>query len=368
MYTNGIFEQMEKLNQENWEFISGYLANLITVIGKNPIGGSRRVLDHTSLIVPLGYNFNEVEHQAFLKVLNSLYGEFLYNTFKRRATFYLGRLLRVLERFPSKTYDKRQISEWLSSLSGLLRDMDALIYSGEILKEVEHFASSTLSLSRFITTWHDPELVTALYLLEMSEREGRGATYGTERYLIERAKHELEVLIDPSSRLVFTEFLDDEANIWWGLFKLLHWELDGFELHTYRGISGFLEIVEKLVGRKSITFPKGEMMKREITFEVQGEYKTILSISSTAFMLADLLQDLQYTDYAEQVRSHAMRLQEPYLLGQKVRNKSLLYFRSLESEVWGRVISWRNGEGMTDFRGQRLKSGYYQRAFVNRSR
>ncbi len=367
MTTKAVFDQMEHCNQENWEFIHGYLTELTKVVSKNPKGSSRRILDYSSLISPLGYDLSTSEHEAFLKILNSSYGEFSYDTFKRRATFFLTRLQRVLERFPNNLYEKRQTLEWLNCVSGLLRDMDAVIYSTEVLKEVEHFASSTLSLTRFITTWHDPELVTSLYLLELSEREGRSATYNTERYLIERAKHELETLIDPSSKVLFTELLDDEANVWWGLFKLLHWELDRFEIHSYRGIAGCLAIIEKLIERKSITFPAGELAKREITFEVQGEYKTILNIASTGFMLADMLQDIQYPEHAEKIRSYVVKLQEPYMFGQKIRKTNHLYFRSMESEVWGRIMAWHKREGMIDFRGQKIKPGFYRKALLNQN-
>ncbi|PKO01279.1 MAG: hypothetical protein CVU42_00270 [Chloroflexi bacterium HGW-Chloroflexi-4] len=354
--------KIDELLEIDWCILSEYLNTLSRVVGNNPHSSSSRLIESRELLKPLGYDFSIEQHEAFLKVMHSNYGEHLYCVFKKRSTFFLIRLLRTLERFPSTKIDKSEIIGWQNCLNGLLRDMDALLDSSEMLKEVEHFAASTLSLSRFIITWHDPELVTSLYLLELSEKEGHGLNFKTERYLIELAKKEMEMLMNPSSFTIFNELLDDEANIWWGIFKLFYWEKNSFSIHEFRGVDGFLEIMDKLLLRKTIIFPQGDTAKKELTFEIHGEYKSILNITGTAFMIADMLDDLKIKEYPERIRAHVLGLLNPFLIGQKSRNNNI-YTTSLETETWGRITAFNKNKRMLDFQGRIIPSSYYLNQF-----
>ncbi|MBI5848507.1 MAG: hypothetical protein HZB31_11280 [Nitrospirae bacterium] len=356
---DAVFDQMRTLKEDNWKALKEILYQLDVIIGKNPSSSMRRVLESRDFVQYLGYSFSPNEHQAFLDVLNSSYGEHIVETFKRRSIQYISRLLRLLERFPDPTIDQMTKMRWETSIKGLLRDMGALDDSNSTLKQVEDFAKSTLELTRFTATWHDPELVTALYLLEMSDKEGRGITHTAEEYLLGMARRELEVLIDPSSKNFFSSLLDDEANIWWGLLTLLDWKRENFVIYQYSGMDGFLKIIDRLLSRNSITYPKGKVARKEITFEIQSEQKTVLFIGSAAFQIADIIQDNEISDYPMRIRNQVLEFQKPFLFGQKMRQPSHLYFRCLESEVWGRMLAWKDGKGMLDERGISLRPGSY---------
>lgn len=355
-----ILDKIQELYDDNWASVKDHMIQLEKTVGKNPVGSTRRVLENQEITKRLGQPLNNEQQEAFITVLNSLYGEHVVETFKRRSVQYFSRLDKLLERYPKEDIPLETLTKWKNTVKGLLRDLGAFNETSLISTQIEHFARSTLELTKFATTWLDPELFTALYILDMKDKVSRGGTQQVQEYLRGRARRELETLINPKSRNFFSEITDDEANVWWGVFTLFRLELDEFRIHDFKGLSGLSNIVDRLLARKRLTFPKDEVARREITFEVQTEQKTVILINNAGFLLADILDDNGEAAQASRIRDYVLNLQKPFLFGDKLRQNEHLYFICWELEVWSRILGWRRGDGMLDYQGRKLPAGTYR--------
>lgn len=338
-----IIAKIEQCHHDGWDFIESFVKRLEETISDYPEGSTRRVLKNKTLTDHLGIELDEDEHVAFVKILDSPYGVIELESFKPRAKLYFLRLQKLITRFPDDRIDARTKNRWQTRINGLLKDLGAIQDTELTLKRAEDFAKSALALTRFVNTSHDPELMAALYLIKMIDTTDRGGSQEVEKFLLNKIRNELELLVDAKSPYLFTDLLDDESNVWWAVLALLDHSPDSFRIHDYIGLTGAIQFIERLISRPRIVYPDYETARREVTFEIQTEQKAVLWITNLGFLLAQLLTLHGIEGYPERVREYVLRLHEPYIFGEKKRDDAHLFFRCLELEVWGRVLSWKEG-------------------------
>lgn len=354
--------QIQSQWNDNWEYIRHFMKLLDQLAESHSESGLLQALGSRDIFSCLGFPMDATEHEAYVSLLHSAYYDIELESCKPRLKLYFRRLKNLLARFPDDKIQLETKNRWQSIVQDILNTMGDEEDAALTLKRVEDFAKSTLALTRFTNTAHDPELMSALYLIKKLDYADHGGSAKVEQFLLQKTKHELEQLIDPSSKNLFTEMLDDESNVWWGILVLLDHSIEDFQIHDYRGISGSIRLMERLIARNKIVYPNHEVARKEVAFEIHNEQKTILWINNLGFLIAQLYDLNKVQGIGDCIRKYVLLLQHPFLYGEKPRVTESLFFRCLELEVWGRILSWNSGIAK-DHIGREIKPGEYRKGY-----
>lgn len=338
-----ITNQILQLYLENWEYYKCFLDRLDKIVGRRSNGSHLRILQDSELFNYFGFKIDEDEHTAYKVLLESPSGDIEIESSKSRMKMYFRRIKNVLDRFPLENLNPSQLARWKYCIDGVIDDLGSKDDDSLIIRRIEDFAKSTLALTRFTTTAHDPELKAALYLIKKLDFTDKGGSQKVERYLLEKIRREMEDSVDFTSKSLFTEYLDDESNFWWGLLVLMDHSIDDFRLHDYRGLSGAEQILEKLIGKGGIVSSSYGIARKEVVFEIHSEYETILWINNLGFLISQLLERKNVKGLPVKIREYILGLQEPYIFAEKIRPTGNIFIVSLELEVWGRILAWTKG-------------------------
>jgi hypothetical protein len=336
--------ELHNLYLENWDKFSAFLNKLCDVVGRRSEGSYLRVLSNWELFCYFGFAITEEEHSAYKALLDTSFGDIELESSKPRLKLYFRRVKNVLERFPLSSIPPERIETWKRAVVGIISDLGSKEDDALVIRRVEDFAKSALALSRFNTTAHDPELKAALYLIKKIDYADKGGSSKVMRFLLEKIRKELEDSSDFSSKVLFTDYLDDESNFWWGLLALMDHSIEDFQLHSFRGLSGSIKILERLINKEKIVTCNYSVARKEAVFEIHNEYETILWINNLGFLISQILEKNLLENFPETLRQYVIGLQKPYIFGDSLRPRNNLFFWSLELEVWGRIIDWYDGK------------------------